>query len=107
MRDWLIICACAATIALSSAHPTIYKRNEDEVLSPVLVAVSSTVIPLPIYKVSTSLTKHEGLDFDGKADGQSGPKLITVKTKKTKKDKIGASVKAITREDWEKKSLIA
>ncbi|KAF6197853.1 hypothetical protein GE061_008823 [Apolygus lucorum] len=74
---------------------------------PVLVAVSSTVIPLPIYKVSTSLTKHEGIEFDGKPDGPPSPKLITVKTKKTKKDKVGASVKAITREDWEKKSLVA
>ncbi|VEN38414.1 unnamed protein product [Callosobruchus maculatus] len=37
---------------LVECHPTIYKYNENKVLEPDLVPVSSTVIPLPVYKVS-------------------------------------------------------
>ncbi|BET00365.1 Hypothetical protein NTJ_13182 [Nesidiocoris tenuis] len=97
---WLIVVTLAS---LAYAHPTIYKMNEDELLSPVLVPVSSTVIPLPIYKVSSSLTRQRA-EADFENPHPTGPKLITVKTKKVKKDKVGASVKAITHQEWNERS---
>ncbi|XP_030765140.1 uncharacterized protein LOC115889315 [Sitophilus oryzae] len=63
--------------------PTMYKVNENKILEKDLVPVSSTVIPLPIYKVSSTgynikPTKEEEINQKPK-----GPvSLLTVYNKK-------------------------
>ncbi|XP_012271085.1 uncharacterized protein LOC105694731 [Orussus abietinus] len=81
---WFFTLMCLA--AESLGKPTIYKRNEDNIFEPVMVPVSSTVIPLPVYKV------EYGFDFiskDKKAQSAFKPdgvlKLITVKKSYEKK----------------------
>lgn len=81
----LVLCVLAV-LGIASARPTIYKRNHDNVFEPVMVPVSSTVIPIPVYKV------QYGLGFISKdKKGQSafkpegGVKLITVKKNQEKK----------------------
>ncbi|CAD1474426.1 unnamed protein product, partial [Heterotrigona itama] len=70
----LVLCFFATTML---AKPTIYKRNQDNVFEPVMVPVSSTVIPLSVYKT------EYGLGFTSKDKKQSsfkpedGVKLIT------------------------------
>ncbi|KZC08734.1 hypothetical protein WN55_10756 [Dufourea novaeangliae] len=69
-----------ATIAIAHAKPTIYKRNHDNVFEPVMVPVSSTVIPLPVYKVVYGLgvlPKDKKTQSSFKPEG--GVKLITSK----------------------------
>lgn len=82
-------------VALVTAQPTIYVKKNSDTLSPVLVPLSSTVIPLPIYKVGYSLNTKGKEIYDDEG------KLITLKKKKNAK--IGAKVKSLTREDFEKK----
>ncbi|XP_043514273.1 uncharacterized protein LOC122530922 [Frieseomelitta varia] len=96
----LVSCLLATTmLAATSAKPTIYKRNQDNVFEPgeafaftlgccsrpqfaesfLMVPVSSTVIPLSVYKT------EYGLGFISKDKKQSsfkpedGVKLITIK----------------------------
>lgn len=77
-----------ATLIVAAAHakPTIYKRNQDNVFEPVMVPVSSTVIPLPVYKVGYGLgfaSKDKKAQSAFKPDGDV--KLITVKRGQEKK----------------------
>ncbi|XP_060533626.1 uncharacterized protein LOC132706359 [Cylas formicarius] len=57
----------AFAVAYVHCLPTMYKYNENRILEKDLVPVSSTVIPLPIYKVSSvvdgvpSVTKGDKL----------------------------------------------
>ncbi|XP_051172175.1 uncharacterized protein LOC127288634 [Leptopilina boulardi] len=73
----VFVCLASETFA----KPTIYKRNEDNIYEPVMVPVSSTVIPLPVYKVGY------GFGFiskDKKSQALFKPddvKLITAKMK--------------------------
>ncbi|XP_046383863.1 uncharacterized protein LOC124154284 [Ischnura elegans] len=68
-----------ASVMSVLSKPTIYKRNNNDKLEPVLVPVSSTVIPLPVYKVAYGL----GVGGADKLSKPSGPtKLITVNKKK-------------------------
>ncbi|XP_076753961.1 uncharacterized protein LOC143425219 [Xylocopa sonorina] len=82
---FLLICIFAA-IAMANAKPTIYKRNQDNVFEPVMVPVSSTVIPLPVYKVEYGLgfiSKDKKAQSSFKPEG--GLKLITIKKSQEKK----------------------
>ncbi|XP_043249957.1 uncharacterized protein LOC122395987 [Colletes gigas] len=74
-----------ATIAIAIAHakPTIYKRNQDNVFEPVMVPVSSTVIPLPVYRGEYSL-RPVSKDKDA-FNPNDGAKLITIKKGQDKK----------------------
>ncbi|KAH0953644.1 hypothetical protein HN011_002824 [Eciton burchellii] len=68
------------------AKPTIYIRNEDNVFEPVMVPVSSTVIPLPVYKVGYGLgfvSKDKKTPSSFKPEGST--KLITLKKIQEKK----------------------
>ena len=82
-----ILLACfLAMIATTHAKPTIYKRNQDNVFEPVMVPVSSTVIPLPVYKVEYGLgfiSKDKKAQSSFKPEG--GLKLITIKKNQEKK----------------------
>ncbi|KAF7987470.1 hypothetical protein HCN44_003232 [Aphidius gifuensis] len=75
----LIICLINETIGV----PTIYKRNEDNIFEPVMVPVSSTVIPLSDYKVGYGFgffSKNKKAQSSYKPEGQV--KLITVKKRR-------------------------
>ncbi|XP_076164030.1 uncharacterized protein LOC143144984 isoform X2 [Ptiloglossa arizonensis] len=75
-----------AAIAIARAKPTIYKRNQDNVFEPVMVPVSSTVIPLPVYKGEYGLrvaSKDKKSQSSFKPEG--GVKLITIKKGQEKK----------------------
>ncbi|KAL6257313.1 hypothetical protein P5V15_010889 [Pogonomyrmex californicus] len=81
MRSFRIIFffCVIATIVIVQAKPTIYKRNEDNVFEPVMVPVSSTVIPLPVYKVGYGLgfiSKDKKTQSSFKPE--NGIKLITI-----------------------------
>ncbi|XP_029049831.2 uncharacterized protein LOC114879244 [Osmia bicornis bicornis] len=81
----LLVCFLAM-IAMTHAKPTIYKRNQDNVFEPVMVPVSSTVIPLPVYKVEYGLgfiSKDKKAQLSFKPEG--GLKLITIKKNQEKK----------------------
>ncbi|KAL0130621.1 hypothetical protein PUN28_002332 [Cardiocondyla obscurior] len=87
MKTWIVafLCVIAAIIAVH-AKPTIYKRNEDNVYEPVMVPVSSTVIPLPVYKVGYGLgfvSKDKKIQSSFKPEG--GIKLITINKVQEKK----------------------
>ncbi|XP_017798382.1 PREDICTED: uncharacterized protein LOC108579369 [Habropoda laboriosa] len=76
----------AIAIAVAHGKPTIYKRNQDNVFEPVMVPVSSTVIPLPVYKVEYGLgfiSKDKKAQSSFKPEG--GLKLITIKKNQEKK----------------------
>ncbi|XP_012525745.1 uncharacterized protein LOC105830754 isoform X2 [Monomorium pharaonis] len=77
---WTVVFLCViATIVAVHAKPTIYKRTEDNVFEPVMVPVSSTVIPLPVYKVGYGLgfiSKDKKAQSSFKPEG--GIKLITI-----------------------------
>lgn len=84
----LLAVLLAALLAAAAAKPTIYVKNDNDKLEPVLVPVSSTVIPLPVYKVGFSLgtaSAAKGGDRE-RAAGAGKPeepiKLITVHHKK-------------------------
>lgn len=83
--SWTIILLCFVA-AFVAAKPTIYKRNEDNVFEPVMIPVSSTVIPLPVYKVGYGLgfiSKDKKAQSSFKPEG--GIKLITIKKIQEKK----------------------
>ncbi|XP_011165223.2 uncharacterized protein LOC105199716 [Solenopsis invicta] len=82
----VLLCVFIATIVAVHAKPTIYKRNEDNVFEPVMVPVSSTVIPLPVYKVGYGLgfiSKDKKAQSSFKPEG--GIKLITINKIQEKK----------------------
>ncbi|XP_014245688.1 uncharacterized protein LOC106664481 [Cimex lectularius] len=93
MRSFVFLISFGIAAVLS--HPTVYAKNDQDRLSPVLLPISSTVIPLPIYKVSYSLG---GSSDDGAEFKPGNTKLITAKTQKVNKGKV----KAISREKFEK-----
>ncbi|KAJ9589443.1 hypothetical protein L9F63_017346 [Diploptera punctata] len=97
---WLLLCI-STLCTLVDSKPTIYKKNENDKLEPLLVPVSSTVIPLPVYKVGLGLGVHESWDKTGKPEEKL--KLITVNKKKvTPKDRDELTVvKQITKEEYE------
>ncbi|XP_033222912.1 uncharacterized protein LOC117176746 [Belonocnema kinseyi] len=77
-----VICMIALVCLASETFgkPTIYKRNEDNIYEPVMVPVSSTVIPLPVYEVGYGfgfISKDKKSQASFKPDG--AVKLITVK----------------------------
>ncbi|KAI4498535.1 hypothetical protein M0802_006470 [Mischocyttarus mexicanus] len=81
-----IITICVLMITITQAKPTIYKRNQDNVFEPVMIPVSSTVIPLPVYKVEYGLgfiSKDKKAQSSFKPDGTV--KLITIKKRQEKK----------------------
>ncbi|RLU25974.1 hypothetical protein DMN91_002137 [Ooceraea biroi] len=83
--SWMIVLFVTAIIAVH-AKPTIYKKNEDNVFEPVMIPVSSTVIPLPVYKVGYGLgfiSKDKKAQSSSKPEG--GIKLITIKKTQEKK----------------------
>ncbi|KAK2583711.1 hypothetical protein KPH14_009631 [Odynerus spinipes] len=81
-----ILTFCVLAIALVHAKPTIYKRNQDNVFEPVMIPVSSTVIPLSVYKMEYGLgfiSKDKKAQSSFKPDG--AVKLITIKKSQEKK----------------------
>ncbi|XP_066999087.1 uncharacterized protein [Anabrus simplex] len=98
----LLLMICLLAVAIAESKPTIYKINDNDKLEPVMVPVSSTVIPLPVYKVSASLGVGKKNDKDGKPDEPT--KLITA-TKKKSSPKDGTdeitNIKQITKEEYE------
>ncbi|KAL0273820.1 UNVERIFIED_CONTAM: hypothetical protein PYX00_006401 [Menopon gallinae] len=80
-----LVCATLVTIfVIAESKPTIYMKNENDKLEPLLLPVSSTVIPIPVghYQVRAGV----GLKSNGKYKKQKvkltkpdGPiKLITL-----------------------------
>ncbi|GLV36156.1 hypothetical protein CBL_08649 [Carabus blaptoides fortunei] len=61
--------ALLAVLSLAVCHPTRYKINNNDQLEPDLIPVSSTVIPLPIYRVETSFDASAGKSSLVKPDG--------------------------------------
>ncbi|XP_050292744.1 uncharacterized protein LOC126733469 [Anthonomus grandis grandis] len=86
----LVVCAVTA-----HGFPTMYKVNENKVLEKDLIPVSSTVIPLPIYKVSSAgynvkATKEEEINQKPR-----GP--VTLITANNKKRLISPEKKAVVK----------
>ncbi|XP_011870927.1 PREDICTED: uncharacterized protein LOC105563704 isoform X2 [Vollenhovia emeryi] len=76
---WTIVLLCViAAIVAVHAKPTIYKRNEDNVFEPVMIPVSSTVIPLPVYKVGYGLGFISKDKKTQSSKPEGGIKLITI-----------------------------
>ncbi|PSN45242.1 hypothetical protein C0J52_07003 [Blattella germanica] len=100
---WLSLCI-VLLLSLAESKPTIYKKNENDKLEPVLVPVSSTVIPLPVYKVGVGV----GVNGSGKKPTKpdEATKLITVTGKKkiTLKgnEEPTINIKQISKEEYEK-----
>ncbi|XP_011251569.1 uncharacterized protein LOC105248439 [Camponotus floridanus] len=84
---WTIVLLClVVTIVEVYAKPMIYKKNEDNVFEPVMIPVSSTVIPLPVYKVGYGLgfiSKDKKTQLSFKPEDNI--KLITIKKTQEKK----------------------
>ncbi|XP_018397995.1 PREDICTED: uncharacterized protein LOC108776003 [Cyphomyrmex costatus] len=83
---WTIVLCVITVIAAVYAKPTIYKKNQDNVFEPVMVPVSSTVIPLPVYKVGYGLgfiSKDKKTQSSFKPE--DGIKLITISKVQEKK----------------------
>ncbi|XP_049840313.1 uncharacterized protein LOC126285032 [Schistocerca gregaria] len=82
----LLLLVAASTLSAALGRPTLYHVNDNDKLEPVMVPVSSTVIPLPIYQVSS------GVEFGGKDYKNHKPdepiKLITATKKKTSIKKV-------------------
>nr|CAI5818773.1 unnamed protein product [Callosobruchus analis] len=96
------ILVCFAFV-LVECHPTMYKYNENKVLEPDLVPVSSTVIPLPVYKVSYGFNIAKD-PKSGNAKRPDGPiELITVHTKKkpipSVKAKLSDNMKHVSKKE--------
>ncbi|XP_015512168.1 uncharacterized protein [Neodiprion pinetum] len=81
---FVMVLLCA--VAQNMAKPTLYKRNDDNIFEPVMVPVSSTVIPLPEYKVAYGfgfISKDKKAQSAFKPSGSI--KLITAKKTQDKK----------------------
>ncbi|XP_019876174.2 uncharacterized protein LOC109604080 [Aethina tumida] len=73
---------CVLCFALVATLPTVYKYNDNKLLEPDLVPVSSTVIPLPIYQVGYGINVAPS-KTETKAKKPDGPvSLVTVYSKK-------------------------
>ncbi|XP_066255516.1 uncharacterized protein [Euwallacea similis] len=71
------------TFTLANGLPTMYKVNENKIFEKDLVPVSSTVIPLPIYKVSSTGYNIKPTKEDELNQRPKGPvSLVTVNSKK-------------------------
>ncbi|XP_066144301.1 uncharacterized protein [Euwallacea fornicatus] len=71
------------TFALAHGLPTMYKVNENKIFEKDLVPVSSTVIPLPIYKVSSAGYNVKPTKEDELNQRPKGPvSLVTANNKK-------------------------
>jgi len=80
-----IVFLCLFVFVLGiTAHPTMYKLNENDKLEPDLVPISSTVIPLPIYQVSYGINVAPGAKgHKTTIEKPEGPlTLVTVHSKK-------------------------
>ncbi|CAL1681286.1 unnamed protein product [Lasius platythorax] len=84
---WTIVLLCLVTaIVMVNAKSMIYKKNEDNVFEPVMIPVSSTVIPLPVYRVGYGLgfiSKDKKAQLSFKPEDNI--KLITIKKTQEKK----------------------
>ncbi|XP_075238137.1 uncharacterized protein LOC142334198 [Lycorma delicatula] len=94
------------SVQLCSGVPTIYKKNENDKLEPVLIPVSSTVIPLPVYKVGAvvGIIGEKPLDKP-----PSETKLVTLASSRKKailkelmkeKSKEQAKIKPVSQEEF-------
>ncbi|CAH1963882.1 unnamed protein product [Acanthoscelides obtectus] len=88
---------------LVECHPTMYKYNENKVLEPDLVPVSSTVIPLPVYKVGYGFTSGKNAKNSNVKKPEGPIELITVHTKKKPtpavKPKVSGNVKHVSKKE--------
>ncbi|XP_057656399.1 uncharacterized protein LOC130893957 [Diorhabda carinulata] len=76
-KGFLLICL---SVVFVESHPTMYRMNDNNALEPVLVPISSTVIPLPVYKLTYGI---EAGSPNHKIKKPEGPiYLETVHTKK-------------------------
>ncbi|XP_072758511.1 uncharacterized protein [Anoplolepis gracilipes] len=81
---WIVVFLCL--VVAIYAKSMIYKKNEDNVFEPVMIPVSSTVIPLPVYKVGYGLgfiSKDKKTQLSFKPENNI--KLITIKKVQEKK----------------------
>ncbi|KAL1500974.1 hypothetical protein ABEB36_006384 [Hypothenemus hampei] len=88
-------------MAFCDCLPTMYKVKDNKVLERDLVSVSSTVIPLPIYRVSSSGYNVKATKEDEMNEKPKGPvSLLTVVNGKKrileeeKKVEFGKTLKA-------------
>ncbi|CAG9767757.1 unnamed protein product [Ceutorhynchus assimilis] len=71
------------SLAMVNGVPTMYKVNENKVFEKDLVPVSSTVIPLPIYRLSSAGYNVKPSKEEEINQRPKGPvSLITVNSKK-------------------------
>ncbi|CAG9862468.1 unnamed protein product, partial [Phyllotreta striolata] len=78
LRFILVSCLCAILV---ESRPTMYRMKENKLLEPDMIPVSSTVIPLPVYKVSYGIDVLP--ENGGKLMKPDGPvQLETVHSKK-------------------------
>lgn len=89
---------CAFLLLSVESRPTIYMLNENDRLEPALVPVSSTVIPMPVYKVGTRLEVSGGKK---EAKPSESVKLITGNKKKVTNDNVAINIKQISKESKE------
>ncbi|EFA05414.2 uncharacterized protein LOC100141997 isoform X3 [Tribolium castaneum] len=101
-KVWL----CVIFVGWAHGLPTVYKYNQNKILEPDLVPVSSTVIPLPIYRVSSGLQVAPNLK-DDKVKKPEGPiTLLTIHSKKKVAEQPKAkpsdvsSVKQVSKTDF-------
>ncbi|XP_044260817.1 uncharacterized protein LOC123008856 [Tribolium madens] len=102
-----VVWLCLIFVCFSHCLPTVYKYNENKILEPDLVPVSSTVIPLPIYRVSSGLQVAPNLK-DEKIKKPEGPiTLLTIHSKKKAAEQPKAkpsdvsSVKQVSKKDFD------
>lgn len=81
--DLKILFCVVFLFVLAKGSPTMYKVNENKIFEKDLVPVSSTVIPLPIYRVSSAGYNVKPTKEDELNQQPKGPvSLITVNSKK-------------------------
>ncbi|XP_022187855.1 uncharacterized protein LOC111046584 isoform X1 [Nilaparvata lugens] len=101
MRLLPLICLAICFVLylqIADAVPTMYQKNSNHMLEPVLIPVSSTVIPLPVYKVGAVV----GIKGDKPKEKAN---LITAAIAKKKlleqeKKDREAKIKPISKEDF-------
>ncbi|XP_069691505.1 uncharacterized protein [Periplaneta americana] len=101
---WVLLCVNILLTVVYS-KPTIYKKNENDKLEPVLVPVSSTVIPLPVYKIAFGV----GVGSAGKkpTKPEEAAKLITATKKKSsskEEEEENINIKQISKDEYEKRT---
>uniref|UniRef100_A0A1B6ECG0 Uncharacterized protein n=1 Tax=Clastoptera arizonana TaxID=38151 RepID=A0A1B6ECG0_9HEMI len=93
----VVLCVCV------HAKPTIYMKNENDKLEPVLIPISSTVIPLSVYKVGYSVGVHGSKPEKGEEEN----KLITVSKKKVyQMEKLEGVAKSSAKNESKKRELL-